>query len=72
MRVATPHIIYIFTNKLSKLICYHNGIIPAERLAFYGLQGAGSCAKCVNPFTIAHIYVYIYIISKEESELMKT
>ena len=30
--------------------------ITAARRAFYGLQGAGLCAKDANPFTIAHIY----------------
>ena len=30
--------------------------ITAARCAFYGLQGAGLCAKGANPFTIAHIY----------------
>ena len=30
--------------------------ITAARRAFYGLQGAGLCAKGANPFTIAHIY----------------
>ena len=29
--------------------------ITAARRAFYGLQGAGLCAKGANPFTIAHI-----------------
>ena len=30
--------------------------ITAARRAFYGLQGAGLCAKVANPFTVAHIY----------------
>ena len=30
--------------------------ITAARRAFYGLQGAGLCARGANPFTIAHIY----------------
>ena len=30
--------------------------ITAARRAFYGLQGAGLCAKGANPSTIAHIY----------------
>ena len=30
--------------------------ITTARHAFYGLQGAGLCAKDANPFTVAHIY----------------
>ena len=30
--------------------------ITAARRAFYGIQGAGLCAKSANPFTIAPVY----------------
>ena len=30
--------------------------ITAARRVFYGLQGAGLCARGTNPFSIAHIY----------------
>ena len=57
VKVKQDHAVTYLGTRLSNQARDHiDSRITAARRAFYGLQGAGLCARGANPFTIAHIY----------------